>query len=223
MAAPTDLPPKYYLGKRRNRCVLGFSSRSTRTRGSRTRRRRSCARRSASQSRSRTCIAALDRFFNFSRASLSLSDFLTLWRLRFDEANAQSGPMMNDIGKSYLLLRASGLSERAKMDFCLQINGDLSRYEDIVGILARSAANDSQAAASTVPQMARNFWQDGDWQEDPWSGGMCYWQPDDAEWNSDTWYGDGASWSDESWQETAWSDGYDDYGYDGDYDDDASA
>ena len=112
-------------------------------------------------------IAALDSFFKYTRGSLSLIDFLTMWRLCFEEAETRAGLQINNVGKSYLMLRASGLSERAKVDFRLQVGGDLNRYEDLAQVINRFAANDSQAAASTIPAMARTFWtEDGDsWDE----------------------------------------------------------
>ena len=52
-------------------------------------------------------IASLDAFFNLTRGSLSLSDYLTMWRLCYDEAEQHAGLQMNNVAKSYLMLRAS--------------------------------------------------------------------------------------------------------------------
>ena len=162
-------------------------------------------------------IAALDAFFGLQRGSLSLGDYLTMWRLTFDEAATQSGLQINNIGKSYLMMRASGLSERAKHDFRLQVGGDLNRFEDLMGIISRFSNNDSQAVAQTIPQMTKTFWSDG---------GDFY--PDEAYWlGGDSWHDD-VGWYDEwdcdpssvwwSWEdESDWHDVS--YEWDGTWDD----
>ena len=45
-------------------------------------------------------IVALDGFFYHQRGQLSFSDYLTMWRMVYDEAHTHSGLVINDIGKS---------------------------------------------------------------------------------------------------------------------------
>ena len=137
----------------------------------------------------------------------------------FDEATTQSGLHINEIGKSYLMMRASGLSERAKHDFRLQVGGDLSRFEELITIISRFSSNDSQAHASTLPVMAKNYYGDGDWFSDEWAH-QDHWV-DDGSWASDGWDDDGSSgswwtgWDDDDWQDVSWDDGYDSCSPDG--------
>ena len=57
-------------------------------------------------------ITALDSFFNLSRGSQSMSDYLTMWRLTYEEAATQSGLVPNNVGKSYLLLQKANISSK---------------------------------------------------------------------------------------------------------------
>ena len=56
-------------------------------------------------------VAALEAFFTFERGSLTLSDYLTVWTLLFDDACVQTGLQVNNVGKSFMLLWKSGLSQ----------------------------------------------------------------------------------------------------------------
>ena len=112
------------------------------------------------------------------------------------------------------MLRAPGLSERAKLDFRLQIGGDLNRYEDLVGVINRFASNDAQAAASIVPAMARAFWTEDESEaeaEDYWLSPK-YWQEDASTWYG-SWDEDSAYWS---WEDSEWHDVS--YDWDGSFD-----
>ena len=109
-----------------------------------------------------------------NRRSLMLSDYVTKWRMTYDEAHLNSGLEINDVGKSYLLLRTSGLSDRSKDDIRLKLDGDLSRFEELMQLLQRMAHEETDASSS-IPEMATQHWQDTDWSDDAW--------------HADDWYG----------------------------------
>ena len=147
-------------------------------------------------------IQSLDAFFLHHRGNMNLSDYLTMWRMTYDEANQNSGLEINNVGKSYLLLRTSGLSDRLKDDIKLKLDGNLARFEDLMTILQRMA-HAEQNSGSSIPEMVKQHYgqQDEDWQDDGWS-----WHEGWDEWN--TWYGydDDYKWTDEEeWQSGDWS------------------
>ena len=76
-------------------------------------------------------MQSLETFFGIYKGNYSMADFLTLWKLAIDDALTTGGLDMNPIGKSFLLLRAAGVSERRYNDLMLQIGNDLRRYNDL--------------------------------------------------------------------------------------------
>ena len=54
-----------------------------------------------------------------------------MWNLVVKEANIDSGLEMNDIGKSFLLLWKSGLTQKQIYVLRLQIGDDLTRFNDL--------------------------------------------------------------------------------------------
>ena len=149
-------------------------------------------------------ISALDAFFSHSRGALNMSDYLTMWKMTLEEADMLAGLQMNNVAKSYLLLRTSGLPERAKDDLKMHIQYDLSRFDELFGLMQRMSTRDSAVASSSVPAMSRQFWTDDGW----WSADQTEaWHEDDPLHN---WYADDpaegydydADWNhDSSWQE----------------------
>eukprot|EP00959_Pyramimonas_sp_CCMP1952_P033426 701684-Pyramimonas_sp.AAC.1 len=59
-------------------------------------------------------IVALSSFFSLHRSHFQMNGFLTMFRLCFDEASERVGLQLNDVGKSFLLLQVSGLSEKMR-------------------------------------------------------------------------------------------------------------
>ena len=49
--------------------------------------------------------------------------------MSLEEAEEQGGLTMNNVGRSYYLLKKCGISKSERRDFLLQIQGDLNRYE----------------------------------------------------------------------------------------------
>ena len=114
---------------------------------------------------------------------------------------------MNDVGRSFFLLRSAGLTERQLFDLRLRVDGDLSRYNDITQLLARMFADGSKTRTATVPSMASQYFQEPERSFSSWE--PCDWDYD--AWNSDIWYGHDSwddSWygyDDANWYEDTWS------------------
>ena len=104
-------------------------------------------------------MVALDAFFGHSRTG-SLGDYLTMWKLCFEEACATSGLELNAVGRSYLLLRSSGLTERRKDDLLLHVAGDLGRHDEIVRLLSRISRAEGSNSSSSVPALAGQYYAD---------------------------------------------------------------
>ena len=100
----------------------------------------------------RTTVA-LDTFFNYSRRNSTLQTFLTNWRLFYDEAEEHAGLHINDVGKTYMLLRMSGSPHKLIDDLKLKIDGDLSRFGEIYTYLSRLVKSEMSHLSSTPSLM----------------------------------------------------------------------
>ncbi|CAK0865187.1 unnamed protein product [Prorocentrum cordatum] len=143
-------------------------------------------------------IQSLDAFFMHHRGSLSLSDYLTMWRMTYDEANQNSGLEINDVGRSYLLLRTSGLSDRLKDDIKLKLDGNLSRFEDLMNLLQRMAHAETHTGSS-IPEMVKQHWQNTDWNDDSWYSDE--WYDDYDNFYEGDWWNAGDGWSQDDWSQ----------------------
>ena len=114
------------------------------------------------------CIAALDSWDELAQArNVPRTDFLLMYRMVLEEAEAVGGMTSNDVGRSYYLLRKMGIVGKEREDILLKVNGDLSRFEEIYTLIQRiSRGKENQAAASTVPRMVSQFYVGDD--EDGW-------------------------------------------------------
>ena len=108
-------------------------------------------------------ISSLDAFFSHTRGSLAMNDFLTMWKLTYEEANTLADLQMNNVAKSYLLLRSCGLPEKTKDDLKMHIGYDLRRFEELFLMMQRMSTREQTAAASSVPTMSKQFWTDEAW------------------------------------------------------------
>ena len=72
----------------------------------------------------------LDRFFDLRRSQRGLMSYITDWRLFLEEAETLAGIQMNNIAKTYLFFKWSGISQRRIDDIKLHVGGDLNRYYD---------------------------------------------------------------------------------------------
>ena len=127
-----------------------------------------------------------------------------MFKLCFDEAQTAAGLGMNNVAKSYLLLRSSGLSEKRKDDLLVHVAGGLNRYDDITRLMSRLSRSEQGSASSSVPAMSGQYWQEQEWQEDDWNDGWS-WQ-DTGTWHSwdDDWWSSPDEWTEGSWDTSSW-------------------
>ena len=117
-----------------------------------------------------------------------------------EEAAEKAGLDINNVAKTHLFLKHSGLPDRRVEDLRLKVNGDLNRFDDIVSLVQRFAKSEAHAAAGR-----REYYTDDGWHDDE------SWWPDENyygdDWSYDEWsydeqyYGDEHSYGDESWTE----------------------
>eukprot|EP00974_Lingulodinium_polyedra_P029604 2852034-Lingulodinium_polyedra.AAC.1 len=128
----------------------------------------------------------LDQLFDHRRGHSTLAQYITEHRLYMDEAQQHAGLMMGPVGRSHMLLKYSGLPQRRIDDIKLQIQGDLTRYEELLAILMRIAKSEQQGMHS-VKEVLYPTYHEG---HDEWS------------WNTDSWYEEPA------WEATDWLDSW---------------
>ena len=84
----------------------------------------------------------------------AIEDFQAIFDMTWTDAMEQGGLLMNDVGKSFFLLRSAQLTERQLFDFRMRIDGDLSRNSDARQLLCRMFCDPRRTQAATVPAMA---------------------------------------------------------------------
>ena len=171
---------------------------------------------------------ALDHFFSFRRNNLALQEYVNEFTGRYDEAESAAGLQINQVGLSHLLLNNSGLSDKAKDDLKMRLDGDTSRYTELKKLIlrmARAPEREKQAYHGGHSD-STNWWETGE--GDPWSDpSQSYWIQDDWYPPDDPsyYYGEDYDYDyyDESWpNDSYYGDDYDDKSWhgDGDYDHD---
>ena len=139
---------------------------------------------------------ALDQFFNHTREGYDLASYLTTWRLYLEEAQELGGLQLDNVAKSYLLLRCSGLPKNKQNDITLNNSGDLDKFSEIWAILNRMAkAETTKESNSTATMMhygehkghdeeedeyetyytTESEGQEGEWSDDDDSFGTYWW------------------------------------------------
>eukprot|EP00959_Pyramimonas_sp_CCMP1952_P130306 2724663-Pyramimonas_sp.AAC.1 len=76
-----------------------------------------------------------------------------MFRLCFEEASGRGGLQLNSVGKSYLLLHMSGLSERMRTDQRMHNQGDLNRFPELIALMQRMGNHEQQGTASSTPSL----------------------------------------------------------------------
>ena len=139
---------------------------------------------------------ALENFFEFRRPhSQSLQEYAADWELRLDEAKLRAGLDLNNVAKSYLWLKQSGLSQRHQDDLRLQVQGDMSRFHDIRALAVRlSHRVDKGQSTGDVfyDEEIDHSSEQGEWHGWPgWEHDEDYWT--DAWWTEDAWFAEDGS------------------------------
>ena len=103
---------------------------------------------------------SLDDFFGHVRGHSALMDYLTGFRLRYEEAEEMCGLQINAVGLSHLLLKHSGLPERLLDDIRLKVNGNLENFTEILGLLRRMAKSETHNK-NPEPGRGQAFYEEG--------------------------------------------------------------
>jgi len=91
--------------------------------------------------------------FEYRRENHSSADYLTQFRLYYDEAQDLGGLVLNDVAKSYLLLRNSGLPKRVQDEFRLKTDGDLAQFNRLYQLLNRYAKSEVASSSCSTPAL----------------------------------------------------------------------
>ena len=144
---------------------------------------------------------ALDLFFNLKRTgSMTLQEYCAEFDVRYEAAEDKANLQINQVCKSYLLLKQSNLSEKHIDDIKLQLQGDLSQYMQLRTLILRLAK--AQGSDNPVYLAEQTVDDDDQWPtDDPWAEEVWY---DDDEYHS-YYIGDEEDW-DDTWDADWWTD-----------------
>lgn len=148
------------------------------------------------QSDQELTTSSLESFFELRRGKLSLQEYASDWELRYEEASTRAGLEINNVAKTFLFFRNSGLPNKFIEDVKLQIQGDMSRFQEARRLALRlSSRGDGVSAA---PDFYGDVDDDDDhptYYDDTWT------QEDSWTWDEDDWWSDGADVWYDAWQE----------------------
>ena len=91
----------------------------------------------------------LDDFLDLRRGRHTLQDYLIEFEHRYDKAGSSSGLVINEVGRSHMLLKHCQIDGRTRGQLMLLVNHDLNRYDDIFSHLQRIAKSDSVPGVSS--------------------------------------------------------------------------
>ena len=91
---------------------------------------------------------SLEQFFLFKRGKLSMHEYASEWELRYESAQRHSGLEINDVAKSFLFFQSSGLPNKFIEDVKIQIQGDMSRFEEAKRLTLRLSNRSDQHVLS---------------------------------------------------------------------------
>lgn len=161
---------------------------------------------------------ALETFFEFKHQRMTLPEWSVQWQLNLDEAMAHSGLELNNVAKTYLYFKSSGLNQKFLDDLLLQVHGDMRRFEEVRTLMLRMAHRnidsgsnaahyaDDASSWSAVTDMwssdadGSNYYMDElyAWCEgDGWYSQPQPWDYDYAETYYEEWPGYGYGWNDD--------------------------
>ena len=171
---------------------------------------------------------SLETFFEFRRGRLSLQEWSVQWQINLEEAITHAGLEINQVARTYLYLKSSGLSTKAVDDLLLQVHGDMRRFEEIRTLLLRMAHRslDGHGGNPTLHYEEHKMDRTDDdtsswsmvsdyWMEDPWYDSLYYEEMDPLQawyeegWHDGDWHGDhqdDEGWQEEAWYESGWDD-----------------
>ena len=137
---------------------------------------------------------SLDKFFSFQRPyDMDFVTYVVEWDRRFEEAEQHGGLQIGDTGKCWLFFSRSNLPERTLADLRLKVNGDLTRYREMIRLQLKISKNE-QASHDQHQGYRQYYDQDGgismdysdhddnwDYAYDEWYGDDDYFDQDDSD------------------------------------------
>ena len=82
--------------------------------------------------------------------------YATEWRMNLEDAEQKASLEIGDVCKTYLFLKWSGLTQKQQDDIRLKLDGDLSKFEEMMALVQRLAKHQQ---AQSHPE---SFYQSGD-------------------------------------------------------------
>ena len=70
---------------------------------------------------------------------MSIPEWSVQWQLNLDEAITHSGLDLNNVAKTYLYFKSSGLAQKSLDDILLQVHGDMRRFDEARTLMLRMA------------------------------------------------------------------------------------
>ena len=125
-------------------------------------------------------------FFDMYRGSQTYEEYQAMHDLAWQDVVSQSNLQMNEVGRTFFLLRGAQLTERQLFDLRLRVDGDLARTQEIRTLLARMFTDTSKIRNSTVPSMTGQYYQETSTDNETWWTDDEVWY--EADWDEDTWY-----------------------------------
>ena len=165
---------------------------------------------------------ALETFFEFKRQRMTLPEWSVQWQLNLDEAMTHSGLELNNVAKTYLYFKSSGLNQKSLDDLLLQVHGDMRRFEEVRTLMLRMAHRniDSGSNAAHYEEITTDDASSWSAVTDMWSSdadGSNYYMDELYAWyEDDGWYSQPQPW-DYDYAETYYEEWPDyDYGWNDD-------
>jgi hypothetical protein len=132
----------------------------------------------------------IDNFVDLRRGKLPLLEYINEHDATYSDAAQLAGFGLNDIGKSHFLMKYAGLPQDRKEHFLMQVQFDLSRYDELKNNLEKFAKSQQP---SQLPGPSVYYGDGGDgydgWYDGGYDDGADQWYQGGAD---GTWYLDGS-------------------------------
>ena len=165
---------------------------------------------------------ALETFLEFKRQRMTLPERSVQWQLNLDEAMTHSGLELNNVAKTYLYFKSSGLNQKSLDDLLLQIHGDMRRFEEVRTLMSRMAHRNIDSGSNAAHYEEITMDDASSWSAvtDMWSSDADdtnYYMEELYAWNEDDgWHSQPQPW-DHDYAETCYEEWPDyDYGWNDD-------
>ena len=167
---------------------------------------------------------SLETFFEFRRNRMPIPEWSVQWELNLEEAVTHAGLEINQVAKTYLYFKSSGLPSKMIDDLMLQVHGDMRRFEEVRTLLLRMSHRsfENQQGSTTLYEEAAT----PTYQSYHMDDGSSSWSAVTSDWHADydlshdlsqddlyAWYEYDNQSNDEYW-EPEWSETWYEAGYD---------